>query len=152
MQTLARKSPLYLAAIAIGLAAAIVRECLVGFLAARPWPRWYIPWARAYKHLALELSWVVMSLLPSVLVAMAFGALLAKLLRGASTRFVLVTAGAWLAFDIGGDVIACTQICLHPVPCILEPFRLTPLASGLSLLVPAAALLSHSWVRSASAH
>jgi hypothetical protein len=148
---LARKSPLYLAAIAIGVAAAFVRDRLVGFLAARPWPSWYIPWARAHKHLALELSWVVMSLLPSVLVAMAFGALLAKLLRGASTRFVLVAAGAWLAFDIGDDVIVCTQLCRHPVPCIVEPFQLTPLASGLSLLVPAATLLGYSWVRSARA-
>jgi hypothetical protein len=138
----------YLAVAAIGAAAAFIRELVVGFLAARPWPRWYIPWAHTHKHLAVQLSWIVMALVPSMLIAIACGGLLAVLWRGGSKAVVLLAAVAWLAYDLCRDVIADIQVCLYPVQCFLEPFRLEPISSAIGMMVPAATLLlAYRWMR-----
>jgi hypothetical protein len=149
MEAVARKSPLYAAAVGIGISAGFVRQLLVGFLAARPWPKWYIPWAHVHKHFALELSWIVMSLLPSVLVAVTFGALLTVSWRRTSRTLVVIAIAAWFVYDLAVEVVADTRACFYPVQCFLEPFRLEPVTSVLSVLIPAAALLGYSWVRSA---
>ncbi len=140
----ARKSLLYVTAAGIGVTGSFVRIRLLGMLAARPYPHWYIPWAQVHRHLASQLWWVAAALLPSVLVAVLFGAMFPMAWRRrASTKLVLAAAGAWLAYECCASVIADVQVCIYPVQCFFEPFRLDPVGSVLGVLMPAAMLLSY---------
>lgn len=89
-----------------------------------------------------------MALVPSTLIAIACGGLLAVLWRRGSKALVLLAAVAWLAYDVCRDVIADMQVCLYPVQCFLEPFRLEPISSVIGMMAPAATLpLAYRWMR-----
>jgi hypothetical protein len=75
---LSRSRPL-LTAIVVGLAFAFLDELITGVLAAVAWPHWYLVFAKAHRHLSLELWSIVAVTLPIALLAAGFGALLARL-------------------------------------------------------------------------
>jgi hypothetical protein len=84
-----------------------------------------------------------------VLLAVAFGIRLTAVVRWPSVTSFLLAAGSWLAFDICIGAIGAAQNCIYPSRCLLDPFRLEPVPTALSILAPVAALLGYSCVRSA---
>jgi hypothetical protein len=72
------------------------RACVLGFLAARPYPQWYLSMLQDHKHLRYELWGVVAMAAPVALVAAAFGVALARIAKNYSMTVPLVAVGAWL--------------------------------------------------------
>jgi hypothetical protein len=65
---LARSRPL-LTAVAVGLAFALLDELVTGVIAAIAWSHWYVMFAKAHRHLSLELWSIVVVTLPIALLA-----------------------------------------------------------------------------------
>jgi len=126
----------FLAAVAVGVAYAFADELLSGVLAARPYPRWYVAFARAHKHLSLEL-WFSAQMLPSALLAGSFGVVLARLAKGSSTNLPLISLGVWVLYAL----LPLPGICNVPLGGVWESFRLWPISSIARVVVPSCALV-----------
>jgi hypothetical protein len=94
---LGRSRPL-LTAIAVGLAFALLDELVTGVIAAVAWPHWYVVFAKAHRHLSLELWSVVAVTLPIALIAAAFGALLARLANASKIMLPCASIAVWVIY------------------------------------------------------
>ncbi len=130
-----------LAAAVIGIAYALGDETVTGVLAAQPWPRWYIPFAKAHRHLGLELWWILTMTVPCALLAAGLGILLKRLARGASMGLPLLSLAVWNACSLATDWYSIVVTCHCPLSTLWEPWTLFPASSAAGIIMPAAALL-----------
>jgi hypothetical protein len=130
-----------LAAAVIGIAYAVGDGTVTGILAAQPWPRWYIPFARAHKHLGLQLGWILAMTVPCALLAAAFGSLLKRVARGTSIGLPLLSLAVWNAYAFVTDWYFIVVTCHCPLSTLWEPWTLFPASSATGIILPAAALL-----------
>jgi hypothetical protein len=135
----------FLAAAVIGVAFAILGETVTGVLAAQPWPRWYVQFAKAHRHLGLELWLIVGSSVPSTLLAAGFGVLLKRLTRKSSIGLPWLALSVWFVYGVGSDVYSSVVICNCPVSTLWESWVHSwvqfPASNMAAILMPAAALV-----------
>jgi len=127
-----------LAAIAVGISFALLDEVVMGLLAATPWPRWYVPFARAHKHLGLEL-WRISATLPIAAIATVFGFLLARLTNGRSMALPCMSIGVWALYMFVPWLLPAE--CSVPLRALWEDFLRFQASSIVGIVVPTCTLL-----------
>lgn len=130
-----------LAAIGVGVVFAFLDIPAVGFMAARPMPHWYGAFARAHKHLGLEL-WLTLMGLPTALIAAMCGLLLGQLAaRKATTWLPFLSLAVWQLYGLGVEIRSSTAICPFSFRSLWEAEALLPASAIIGIVLPACALV-----------
>jgi hypothetical protein len=122
---------------AVGIAFGFAEVYALGFLAARPYPHWYVLALQDHKHFRFELWGVVVMAAPVALLGAACGAALARIAKNYSTTVPLVAVGAWLV---------CRLILIpvlwddEPISTLRDEFRYVPISMLAGMVLPALAL------------
>jgi hypothetical protein len=122
---------------AVGIALGFAEAYVLGFMAARPYPHWYVLLLQGHKHLKLELWGVVAMAAPVALLAAAFGVALARTAKNYSMTVPLVAVGAWLV---------CRLILIpvlwddQPISTLRDEIRYLPISMIAGIVLPALAL------------
>lgn len=126
-----------LTAITVGIVFAILDELLRGVLAAMAWPHWYVSFARAHKHLGLEV-WFVAMILPVALMAAGFGVLLARLVKGSSIALPCISIGVWVIYTFVRALVPAADI---PLQTLWDDFLRFPTSYVAGIVLPTCAML-----------
>jgi hypothetical protein len=124
-----------------GIAIELLDESVTGIMAAQVWPRWFVAFAKVHKHLSLELWSIFAFIVPSALVAAAFGVLLARLAPKASIALPCLSLGVWFFYSLGTSVYWLAVTCSNPIRILWESWILSPTSSAASVIMPAGAML-----------
>ena len=127
-----------LTAITVGIVFAILDEFVRGGLAAMAWPHWYVSFARAHKHLGLEL-WSIAMILPVALMAAGFGCLLARLVKGSSIALPCVSIGVWVFYTFVPALAP--GACIVSLQTLWDDFLRSPTSYVVGIVLPTSALL-----------
>lgn len=126
---------------AVGIAFGFAEVYALGFLAARPYPHWYVLALQDHKHFRFELWGVVVMAAPVALLGAACGAALARIAKNYSMTVPLVAVGAWLV---------CRLILIpvlwddEPISTLRAEIRYVPISMLAGMVLPALALfLAH---------
>ena len=128
---------LLLLSAAVGIAFGFAEVYALGFLAARPYPHWYVLALQDHKHFRFELWGVVVMAAPVALLGAACGAALARIARIYSMTVPLVAVGAWLV---------CRLILIpvlrddEPISTLRDEIRYVPISMLAGMVLPALAL------------
>jgi hypothetical protein len=133
---LGRSRPV-LTAIAVGLAFAFLNEFVSGIIIAVAWPHWYVVFAKAHRHLSLELWSIVAVSLPSALIAAGMGAALARLAGASKIVLPCISIGVWLMYWL----VPIPVTCVVPLQVLWEDVLRSPTSYAASIILPAAALV-----------
>jgi hypothetical protein len=128
---------LLLLAAAVGMALGFAEVYVLGFMAARPYPHWYVFVLQDHKHLGYELWGVVAMAAPVALIAAAFGVALARIAKNYSTTVPLVAVGAWLVCRL----ILIPVLWDEPISVVSDEIRFVPVSMLAGIVLPALALL-----------
>jgi hypothetical protein len=132
---LSRSRPL-LTAIVVGLAFAFLDELITGVLAAVAWPHWYLVFAKAHRHLSLELWSIVAVTLPIALLAAGFGALLARLANASKIVLPCASIAVWVIYWF----VPMPSTCVVPLRVLWDDFLRSPTSYVAGFILPACAL------------
>src|SRR5271168_2955518 len=121
---------------AVGIALGFAEVYVLGFMAARPYPQWYLLMLQDHKHLRYELWGVVGMAGPVALLAAALGVALARISKNHSITVPLVAVGAWLFCRL----ILIPVLWDDPVSAIGEAIRYFPVSMIAGMVLPAVAL------------
>ena len=122
---------------AVGIAFGFAEVYALGFLAARPYPHWYVLALQDHKHFRFELWGVVVIAAPVALLGAACGAALAQIAKNYSMTVPLVAVGAWLV---------CRLILIpvlrddEPISTLRDEIRYVPISMLAGMVLPALAL------------
>jgi hypothetical protein len=122
---------------AVGIALAFAEVYVLGFMAARPYPHWYVLALQDHKHIKMELWGVVGLAAPVALLAAAFGVALARIARNYSMTVPLVAVGTWLV---------CRLILIpelwddEPISALGDEIRYVPISMLAGIVLPALGL------------
>jgi len=122
---------------AVGIAFGFAEVYALGFLAARPYPHWYVLALQDHKHFRFELWGVVVIAAPVALLGAACGAALAQIAKNYSMTVPLVAVGAWLV---------CRLILIpvlwddEPISTLHDEIRYLPISMVAGMVLPALAL------------
>jgi hypothetical protein len=128
---------LLLLAAAIGIAFGFAEVYVLGFMAARPYPHWYVLALQDHKHLKMELWGVVGLAAPVALLAAAFGVALARIAKNYSMTVPLVAVGAWLVCRL----VLIPELWDEPISALGDEIRHVPISMLAGIVLPALALL-----------
>jgi hypothetical protein len=128
-----------LTAVAVGLAFAVLDELVSGVIAAVAWPHWYVVFARAHKHLSLELWSIVAVSLPIALLAVGCGVLLARLANASKILLPCIALAVWALYWFVPVPAACA--CVVPLRALWDDFLRSPTSYVAGFVLPACALL-----------
>ena len=130
-----------LAAIGVGVLFAFLDILVLGFMAARPMPHWYGAFARAHKHLGLEI-WLTLMGLPTALIAATCGLLLGRFAaRRTSTWLSFLSLAVWQLYGLGEEIRSSTAICPFSFRSLWRSYALFPTSSIIGIVLPACALV-----------
>jgi hypothetical protein len=127
---------LLLAAV-VGIVLGFAEVYVLGFMAARPYPHWYVLVLQDHKHFKFELWGVVVMAAPVAFLAAAFGGALAPIAKKYSMAVPLVAVGAWLV---------CRLILIpvlwddEPISTLRDEVRYVPISMLAGIVLPALAL------------
>jgi len=122
---------------AVGIALGFAEVYVLGFMAARPYPHWYVLALQDHKHFRFELWGVVVMAAPVALLGAACGAALARIAKNYSMIVPLVAVGAWLV---------CRLILIpvlwddEPISTLRDEIRYVPISMLAGMVLPALAL------------
>jgi hypothetical protein len=122
---------------AVGIAFGFAEVYALGFLAARPYPHWYVVALQDHKHFRFELWGVVVMAVPVALLGAVSGAALARIAKNYSMTVPLVAVGAWLV---------CRLILIpvlwddEPISTLRDEIRYVPISMLAGMILPALAL------------
>ena len=119
-------------AFAVGVAFAATDELLTGVLAARPYPHWYLTFAKAHRHLSLELWSVIALTLPVALIAAGFGAMLARIAKVSALTLPFVSLSAWALYAL----LPLPALYDAPLRLLWEAFVLWPTSTIAGIILP----------------
>jgi ABC-type phosphate/phosphonate transport system permease subunit len=123
-------------AAAVGFSLSIAEVYALGFLAARPYPHWYVSVLQDHKHLRYELWGVVAMAAPVALLAATFGVALALLAKKYSMTVPLVAVGAWLFCRL----VLVPLLWDEPISALGDEIRYVPVSMLAGVVLPALAL------------
>ena len=130
-----------LAAIGVGVVFAFLDIPVVGFMAARPMPHWYDAFARAHKHVGLEL-WLTLMGLPTALIAATCGLLLGRFAARRTTSWLpFLSLAVWQLYGLGDEIRSAPAICPFSFRSLWEAVALFPASSIIGIILPACALV-----------
>ena len=122
---------------AVGIAFGFAEVYALGFLAARPYPHWYVLALQDHKHFRFELWGVVVMAAPVALLGAACGAALARIAKNYSMTVPLVAVGAWLVFRL---ILIPVLWDDEPISTLRDEFRYVPISMLAGMVLPALAL------------
>lgn len=123
---------------AVGIALGFAEVYVLGFMAARPYPHWYVLLFLGHKHLKLELWGVVAMAAPVALLAAALGVALARISKNHSVTVPLVAVGAWLVCRLMLIPVLWDD---EPISTLRDEIRYVPISMLAGIVSPALALL-----------
>ncbi len=121
---------------AVGIAFGFAEVYVLGFMAARPYPDWYLLVLQDHKHFKFELWGVVAMAAPVALLAAAVGVALARIAKNYSMTVPLVAVGAWLFCRL----ILIPVLWDDPISAIGEAIHYFPVSMVAGMVLPAVAL------------
>jgi hypothetical protein len=121
---------------AVGIALGFAEVYVLGFMAARPYPHWYVLALQDHKHLKMELWGVVSLAVPVALLAAAFGVALARIAKNYSMTVPVVAVGAWLLCRL----ILIPVLWDDPIAALGEAIHYFPVSMVAAMVLPALAL------------
>jgi hypothetical protein len=122
---------------AVGIAFGFAEVYALGFMAARPYPHWYVLLLQGHKHLKLELWGVVAMAAPVAFLAAACGAVLARIAKNYSMSVPLVAVGAWLVCRL---ILIPVLWNAEPISTLRDEIRYLPISMLAGMGLPALAL------------
>ena len=138
MERFGTRSRVIVIAIFIGYLFAALDVSITGVMAATAWPHWFIAFAKAHKHLSLEL-WSFAMVLPVTFLAAGLGILLAHLAKNSSPSTPYVALGAWLIHTFAFTLVP--TVCLVPMATLWDDFLRFPTSYIAGVVLPSSALI-----------
>jgi hypothetical protein len=135
------KSRSLLAATAAGMLFAFLAEAITGRLAAVAWPHWYIGFARAHRHVGLELWSIVALTVPMAVLAAACGLVLRSFAGKSSIALPCLAVLVWQLNDVVVDIYSAPADCPFTLRSLWESFTIFPTSSWVGIALPACALV-----------
>ena len=121
---------------AVGIALGFAEVYVLGFVAARPYPHWYLLVLQDHRHLRYELWGVIGVAAPIALLAAACGAALARIGKTNSIAAPVVAVAAWLLCRSFLVPIVYDE----PVSALGEAIHYFPVSMIAGMVLPAVAL------------